>query len=606
MAQNQPDPNVVSNQDITAEAVEHFISSYLGAKMESAHAPGVAVVVVSQGEVVFESGFGFADLETQTPMTADTPVRAGSVSKPVTSTAVMQLVEQGRLDLDAPISKYIDDVDFDDRYDHASTVSQLLTLTGGYPDQLVGSHAVDAASWLPLGEYLATRMAPRVNPPGTVLSYTSLEHSLLAYAVEKVSGRAYPQVFEDTLFEPLGMSQTTYQQPLPEPIQAGMAAGYLFDGGQYQEVPMDFVHQSGGIALVTTAADMGRYMLALLNGGELDGVRVLSQETVEQILTRQASAHEFSRGRTYGFTEINFSGRQVLYHDGNGIGFANRMVLSPEHDFGMFVTVNHRALNKAAKSADAYDMIKGLSTEVLKTFLPESPVESVSGLERMPDAAERAAEYAGHYQLAGTAPTDFFRVNALLDNVDVGDNRDGSITIGSNRYEEVEPGLFRSLSAPNFFVVFTEDETGAARYLTFGGTGSYKKVPGYQSLNTQLGVVGGMLLVFLSMTIVWPFTRYGSIVFWLVSLLNLVFFVGFALIMTQADIVQFFKTIPFGAKLVFAIPWISGALSLSLPFLLALVWKDAAVPLLGRLHSSLTTAASFIFIWFTYFWRLFL
>jgi CubicO group peptidase (beta-lactamase class C family) len=361
---------IKSTARLTSEDLSAFVDEYVAEHMDLAHAPGLVVTVVHQDGVLFSQGYGMADLKSGRPMTPQTNLRAGSVSKPVTALAVLQMAADGQMDLHAPVSQYLPGLPLEDAYGPAGTVAQFLTLKGGYPDTVVQSHAPTLQIWQPLDTYLQEHLPPRGLPPGIVHSYNSWEHALLGQAMANVSGVPFDQVMEDSLFRPLGMEHSSFTQPLPESIAANLASGYAFADGQYEEVPLDYVNLSPGIGLVTTADDMGRFMLALLNGGELNGEQLLDPAAVSGMLNRQEVVHPNSNGRTYGLSETTVAGRRVLYHDGNGIGFGNRMILAPEHQLGIFLSTNHRPLTTDISNTPAYRFMKDLSAALLEHYLP--------------------------------------------------------------------------------------------------------------------------------------------------------------------------------------------------------------------------------------------
>jgi len=596
------------NQDtrdvLDADSLDAFVKDFLEPRMETAHIPGLVFVLVKDGQVVLARGYGYADLEKHQPMTAQAVVRAGSVSKPVMATAVMQLVERGLLDLDAPVSDYISDLGLADRFGEASTIRQLLTLQGGYPDAVVETHAPSIETWVPLGEYLNGNLPERVNPPGKVISYTSWEMALLGYALEKASGMPYEQVVEQNLLAPLGMRSSTYLQPQPAAIRQELATGYGYFDGEFRVIPHDYVKLSPGIGLVTSGEDIGRFMLMLLQGGQFEGARLLEESTVAGILSRQASAHPLSRGRTFGFSEITLAGRPVLYHDGNGIGFASRMILAPEQGLGIFMSVNHRALGFDASATPARLAMQDLGNAVLEQYLPE-PAETGVEIDASFYTEHDLARYQGHYQLAGTPQMDFFKVGALLDYVDVRADQTGELQIGSRRYQSVEPGVFRDTDDGGV-VVFIENDDGQPAYLTFGGTNSYKKVSWQQSFNFNVLLVGGMLLVFLVYAIAWPFARKGGWLVWALSLVNLAFLLGFGYLMLKVDLLLFFKLIPWYVKLLFGLPWISLVLTLASVVLLVRRWRDRGFSVWVKGLATLATLTSIALLWFVFNWNLIL
>jgi CubicO group peptidase (beta-lactamase class C family) len=597
------------HSEIDPQTLKGFLDAYIPENMERSHVPGLVIAVVQGDEILLSKGYGYADLEDRIPMTPQTNVRAGSVSKPVLSTAVIQLVQQGILDLDAPVSDYISDLDLADEYGPASTVGQLLNHTGGYEDVVVLSHAPDLEHWAPLGDVLRADLPPRAFAPGVVQSYSSWDYALLGYAIEQVTGLPYEDAVTQLLFAPLGMENSTYAQPLPPEIHGNLAVGYgwNYSKTRYDIIPHDFVRMSPGVALITNGEDMGNYMRALLNGGSLDRKRIFDDRALAMLLERQASAHPFSRGRSYAFTELTLSARKVLYHDGNGIGFMSRIVLMPEQDLGIFISVNHRNLYKGMSLTQAAAMVRTLSAEILEQFVPETEVE-IRQVSPLPDRAGRIGRFTGHYQAARISRGDFFKLEGMLDNVDVKDGGDGSLRIGSGVYVEVEPLLFQSVEHPGFFVVFAENAAGQVEFLTFGGTGSYQRVPWYQSKAVQIRLVAAVALLSLSMLIVWPITRQGHWMAWVVSLLSLGFVVGVGLLFVTeiTDLLLFFKAVPLGVRILFALPWIIGVLSLSLPLFLALMWRDGNTSWWARIHYALVTLASFALFWLADFWNLIL
>jgi hypothetical protein len=347
-------------------------------------------------------------------------------------------------------------------------------------------------------------------------------------------------------------------------------------------------------------------MRTLLNDGGLDGTPIFSDHALAMLLERQGSAHPYSRGWSYAFVENTISGRRVLYKDGNGIGFTSRIVLIPEHDLGIFVSTNHRNLGEGLWLTQAAVMTtRNLVAEILENFVPESEIE-IPQVQPMQDRADRINRYTGHYQKASVARNDFFKLEALLDNVYVKDNGDGTLQIGSGEYQEVEPLVFQNIESPGFFTIFVENLNDEVEFLTFGGTGSYQKVPWYQTKNFQILLVGAISLISLTMLITWPITRQGHWMGWVVSLLNLGFLVGIALMFVPSitDMLIFFKTIPLGVRILFILPWIIGILSISLLYFLVALWKDGDATWWGRVHYTLLTASSFTLVWFANFWNL--
>ena len=596
--------------DIDPEKLESFLDEFIPEQMEISHVPGLVIVVVHGERVLLSKGYGYADLENGILMTPQTAIRAGSVSKSLTATTVIQLVEQGVLDLDAPVSDYISDLALDDEFGPASTVDQLLNHMGGYYDTLVQSHSPDFESWEPLGDVLRADLPPRAFAPGLVSSYSDWNFSLLGYAIESATGAPYEEMIAELLLKPLGMESSTYVQPLPDEIYKKLAVGYgwNYERSRYKIVPHDFVRMSPGVVLVTNGEDMGKYMRALLNDGSLDGNKILEDESLKLLLERQSAAHPFSRGSTYAFTELTLADRKVLYKDGNGIGFTSRIILMPDQKLGIFVSTNHRNLGEGMWITEAAVMAtRTLTAEILENFIPVSSID-IPKTQPLPDRANHISRFVGHYQKASISQSDFFKLEGLLDNVNVNNNGDGSLRIGSGVYAEVEPLVFQNVKSPGSFVVFIENQLGEVEFLTYGGTGSYQKVPWYQALNVQWAFLTAILLVSLSMLIAWPLTHKSHWMAWIVSILILGNIGGVSMIFVPyvTDMQIFFKMIPFSVNLLFTLPWIIGLLLLCMPIFFVRMLKVGYTSLWGRIHYVLVMLSAAGTVWLASYWKLML
>jgi CubicO group peptidase (beta-lactamase class C family) len=184
--------------------LEVFLDELLGMEMEKYRIAGAAVSVVKDGELFFAKGYGYADLENDIPVDPEQTIfRIGSVTKLFTSTAVMQLAEQGKLDLDADINTYLD-FRIPGAYPQPITLKHLMTHTAGFEDLYFERLALDADDLLPPREWLVSHMPARVRPPGEAAAYSSYGTSLAGYIVARVSGEPYAQYIQEKYLEPTG------------------------------------------------------------------------------------------------------------------------------------------------------------------------------------------------------------------------------------------------------------------------------------------------------------------------------------------------------------------------------------------------------------------
>jgi methyl acetate hydrolase len=273
------------------------LDTSLRGAVERKDVPGVVALITDRDRVLYQSAFGVADVSTGRPLTADALFRIASMTKPVTSVALMQLVEQGRIGLDDPAEKYLPELvglkvisSFDATTgayqvrpaSRAPTVTHFLTHTSGlaYPftSAIWRDFKPRAGETYPFG-------GPLLFDPGERWHYsTSID--VVGRLVEVVSGQKLEDYFREHIFVPLKMNDTSYnvlEAKGPRLVAQQQRAGEHMDGAielQKPQPPLTVAMPIGGGGLASTADDYGRFVRMLLNGGTLDGARVLKAETV--------------------------------------------------------------------------------------------------------------------------------------------------------------------------------------------------------------------------------------------------------------------------------------------------------------------------------------
>jgi methyl acetate hydrolase len=277
------------------------IDGVLVSSIETGRIPGVIAIAATSDEIIYEGAAGFRDVESNAEMTVDTIVRIASMTKAITSVAVMQLVEQGKIDLDSPVGEYLPqlkEVEVLEGFDAdnkpilrpaktAVTVHQLLTHTSGYVYTIWNENAARYA----LSGHAADDDfldVPLAFDPGTKWEY-GISTDILGVLVEVISGQSLDDYFREHLFMPLGMSDTYFIVP-EEKLPRFATAYSKSEQGELTPIPYsrptgDFF--SGGGGLRSTARDYVRFLQAILNGGELDGVRMLSTDSVNLMSQNQ-------------------------------------------------------------------------------------------------------------------------------------------------------------------------------------------------------------------------------------------------------------------------------------------------------------------------------
>src|SRR5947207_6048738 len=333
-----PQPSPASAPELTKSDFETFLDALIPSQLQNRNVAGAVVSVVKDGKVLFQKGYGYADVEAERPVLPDqTLFRPGSISKLFTATAAMQFVEQGKLELDRDVNDYLD-FPIPKTYPEPITLRQLLTHTGGFEETLKNLFVAHESDTKSLRTYLANQMPARIFPPDKIPSYSNYGFTLAGYIVERVSGEKFERYIENHILKPLGMNNSTFDQPLPPQLAPQISKGYL----SASKKPRDFelVQAAPAGALTTTAADMTRFMLAFLQGGALDGVSILKPETVRQMETRHFEFHPMLPGLDITFMEYLINPVRIIAHGGDTVYFHSDMILVPEAHFGYFLSYN--------------------------------------------------------------------------------------------------------------------------------------------------------------------------------------------------------------------------------------------------------------------------
>jgi len=321
----------------TSAELQAFFESELPPLIQEHRVPGVAVSVVVGGEVRHAEGYGFARLAPDVPATAHTPFQTGSVSKMLTFTALMQQVELGAIYLNADVNLYLQEFTVQERFGAAITPLHLLTHTAGFEDlPVVGLLARDEAALLPLGELLTRHLPDRVRPPGEEAAYSNYGAALAGYLVELATGEPFADAVQSRVLTPLGMTDSSIQQPVAADLAGRTARGYLYEDGEYRWPGPEYVPLGPAGGLHMSASDAARFML--LHLGETPGV--LATETAEAMRAPLHQARSDMPGMGAGWWQSDRHGQRILTHEGDTNEAHALMALMPEVGEGLFLATN--------------------------------------------------------------------------------------------------------------------------------------------------------------------------------------------------------------------------------------------------------------------------
>ncbi|PSN76263.1 serine hydrolase, partial [filamentous cyanobacterium CCP4] len=554
-----------------------FMDSVLNQAVADQSAPGAAVAVVRDGELFFAKGYGYADLEQQTPVDAEkTLFRVASISKLFTATATMQLQEQGLLDLDEAVSPYLgDQVQLDNPFDEPVTFARLLTHTDGSTKRRIGLAARTEAELQPLQTYLSDHLPPIVYPPGELFSYSSHSITLLGYLVQRIAGQPFIDYIDEHILQPLEMNRSSFAQPPPQ--MNDLATGYQKQGGQFQPVPYLYLNIGPAAALSATATDMAHFMIAHLQGGQYQNNRILQPESVAEMQRIHFRSHPQLPGTGYGFRERRVNGLRVIGHLGSLRGYSSSLTLMPEQNIGIFIVSNS---------------FSGVHSRVLRQFFdryfPPPPDSATAELSTIDPAQLDLSRFVGTYRDLEYPRHTIMKLTAPLAHIVIRQRQSGLeiqtpslfffTPLPNSQLEPVGPLLFRHRD-DGTLTAFAADDAGRILYAhnpVFAKMGTYTKIAWYENLWLHAALIATAALVFLSGLWVWPLQplwrrlrhRPGHIpptpLVWRtaggVSALNLVFLIGFPL--------SFWL---YGSwKLAYGMPWF-GVLFLTLPMFAGLL-----------------------------------
>jgi CubicO group peptidase (beta-lactamase class C family) len=486
-----------STHELTAQDLETFLDGVMPLQLERDDIAGATVAVVKDGKLLFAKGYGYSDYEQKKPVSAEeTLFRPGSVSKLFTWTAVMQMVEQGKLDLDRDVNDYID-YKIPEAFGKPITLKNILTHTPGFEEQI--KDLIRTGSESPnLGEYLKTHIPARIYAPGTVPAYSNYGAALAGYVVERVSGIPFNQYVEENIFKPLGMTHSTFAQPLPVELAPSMSNGYKL--ASEGPKPFEVVVPAPAGSLSSTATDMARFMMAHLQDGQLGDARILLPETARLMHSRLFALDEAANGMCYGFYEESRNGHRIIGHGGDTVSFHSDLHLIPDASVGFFVSHNSQGRGNPLPRTILWEAL-------LARYFPYTPPSQPT----MASAKEDAIAVSGTYMLSRRSDASFLKATTLLGEFTVSPAEGETIEVAqltgpngkAKRWREVGPMTFLEENGQDK-LVFNPDSGGRMQmilpYPFFVG----QRVGLFENNKILLPVIGISLLIMLLTLVLWP------------------------------------------------------------------------------------------------------
>ena len=589
------------------EELEKFIDNKMRGQLQEYHIAGAVVVIVQGDQVLLSKGYGYADIKNQIPVDAEqTLFRPMSISKLLTWTAIMQLVEQGKIDLTADVNTYLTDFQIPPKYNRPITMLDLMSHTPGFDQVFDTMYKGTPEELSSLGTYLAGHIPARIYPPGQTPAYSNYGVMLAGYIVEQVSGEPYDQYIEAHIFNPLGMQHSTMRQVLPEQLANGLSQSYDWFSGAYTNIPYRYCQYSPAGGLSASGADMGRFMLAHLNEGQYNGARILKPETVHLMQTQSYTFDPALPGSAHGFIESTINGRKLIGHDGDIYGWRSMLRMIPTEKVGIFMSIN---------TEDGADTRANLLEAFMNHYFPGTPTEA----QQPPaDFASRVNRYTGEY-----FRSDFIYTRspskAFQSAVDVKPGRGNTLKIdnpfssGSDYWVEVQPLMVQNTQTGDL-AVFREDEHGQIVSMAISSNPSFIfiRMPWYGTWMVKNGVIVFTFLIFLSVLIgglvsliralrrrntdkgtLWSSGRLARWTALALSVVGIIFLVAMPLQEnTPLDL----------TNVLLIAPWPIAALALPVVVLAAIAWWKRWWKPAGRIHYTIIALAALALLWFEIYW----
>ncbi|MEW9702888.1 serine hydrolase domain-containing protein [Paenibacillus sp. SI8] len=335
---------VYANSDLSPTELERAIDKVVSENMNLLHIPGAAVVVTKGTSTILSKGYGYADLENKTTMNpAKSVVRIGSLTKSMTATAAMQLVERNQLELNRDVNAYLNTYKVPLFGKQPITMHHLLTHSAGLDQAVYAVNSLSVNNSLAAVEYLRAyfQKQPPVREPGTKYEYSNVGLGLVGNLIEQTQDQSLNDYMKQNVFHPLEMPSATLELPLHN---ADLVKSYTFGKAGYTANSYSYISLPGAGAMNVIPNEFAHYMICHLNGGQYNGHVVLTKETVDVMHAQQFAAHPQMDGLGYGFFRGELgSGIPMLWATGEIDSFVSKMVLVPSENLGLYVVANSSA-----------------------------------------------------------------------------------------------------------------------------------------------------------------------------------------------------------------------------------------------------------------------
>ncbi len=486
-------PAQANARELTRADAEAWLDGFFPALLARDQIAGAAVVIVKDGQILTQRGYGFADVAGERRVDpANTMFRIGSISKLFTWTAVMQLAEQGRLDLDQDINAYLD-FNIPSYAGRPITMRQLMQHSGGFEDNykyLIIDHPEDRQLDFGLERYVKDWTPTRVYAPGATTAYSNYGTAVAGYIVQRLSGLPFETYVERNIFGPLAMSHSTFQQPVPTHLRPFLAHGYDTLRGERQS--FEFVPPTSAGSASASAGNMAQFMIAHLQRGQFGNTQLLRPGTAALMQDSDLRRTAHLPGFALGFYRMDRPGLRVIGHGGDTQFAHADLMLFQDKGIGYFVVIN--SSGNARWRETFFD-------EFVRRYFPTAASAPTAFRPR----SEHAEAIAGVYHTNRRSISGPMAFINLLGQFEVALNSDGTVSgvagvddPGGTKWREIDDYLWQEVGGSRRFAAAVEG--GRVSHIQLGWIPPvlhFEKVPAAQNGTVNIVVAVGSLLILL-------------------------------------------------------------------------------------------------------------
>lgn len=596
---------------IDPDRMEQFMDGVIKSKLEEKNIAGATLCIVNEDGTVVSTSYGYSDYENRIPVDADfTLFRIGSISKLFVWISVMQQVERGNLDLNKDINEYLVDFKIPDTYSEPITVNHLMTHTPGFEDKILKLFTQDSSEIKPLAEVLKHQIPLRIRPAGLHAAYSNHGSAMAAHIVELVSGMEWNDYVEQNIIIPLGMTSTTFRQPLPDSLASRISKGYKYVNGSMVEKSFEYIPLAPAGAATTCASDMSKFMQMLLNRGQFEGVSIIDTSTFRMMMEPVIYQANGVNPSLHGFMDVSHKGLKVVGHGGDTFWFHSLLALVPDQGVGLFLSFNS-------------DGGGGTYIDVFDQFADQFLIDDFEPLPNIDLQPEELQKFAGEYKANRYPHSDYMKLISLMGRMEIFADqgklkvvRDGKpsywIPVGPMKFQkehEADVMVFESDSEGNIIHAFDGRMSIMA----------YDKVKLIESQDLHMGIFIGVIVLSIIVIFYWPMVYFirrkyqpmsiakntlafgAKLTAWIAAFMLMIFYL---LVSTSlGDVEASVYSTPSSLKFALVLPFLLILLWIIMLFKTWNIWKYGGTRIRSRFFYTFLLIANGLALWQIYYWN---